>query len=49
MTETIPSTAICAACGEQRGEHSGGVFLCPDTAIERNGHFHFTENSYVHG
>lgn len=45
----IPTTAICAGCNQQRGDHSGGSFLCPDTPAHADNRFHFTDNAYVHG
>lgn len=49
MSEVIiPTTAICAGCDQQRGDHSGGSFLCPDSPAHADNRFQFTDSQFVH-
>jgi hypothetical protein len=43
----IPSTAICSACGAQRGDHSGGSFHCPAKPVLVNNAHQFTESTFM--
>jgi hypothetical protein len=43
----IPTTAICSACGVQRGEHSAGSFHCPDSPASVGTQARFTNSTFA--